>query len=196
MTQTVTVQVAIQERVRTAKGPAWVDIPPIIMVPVLLPRGGGFAATFPLKKGDEGLLIFCDTCFDFWWLNGQSNSATGTQRQNEVRRHYIHDCGFYPGMSSQPNVLANYSTSSMQLRSDDGATVVDVSAAGVAITGEAVALTAATVTATVNGGTAYALMNDIFYQWWAANIYPFLVSKGYAGPAIPLGSETTVLKGQ
>lgn len=202
-TQTVTAQIAIQERVRPASGPAqWLDVPAIVNVPVILPRGGGFGITLPLKKGDEGLLVFCDTCFDLWWLHGQNNappaqnnpplpgpSPSGSQRQLEVRRHYVHDCGFWPGMWSQPNVLPNYSGDSLQIRTDDGATtVIDVATGGVAITGSAVSA--------ANGGTVHALVNDVFYQWYVTNIQPFLVSKGYAGPAIPAGSETTVLKGQ
>jgi Phage protein Gp138 N-terminal domain len=205
-TQTVTVQVAIQERVRTAIGPQWWDIPPIIMVPVVMPRGGGYGVTLPLKKGDEGLLVFCDTCFDLWWQRGQTGAPTaanvaataraagvtaapsGSQRQNEVRRHYLHDCGFIPGMSSQPNVLLNYSTNSLQIRSDDGMTVIDVAESGVTITGAAV--TAA------NGGTIQKLMTDAFYQYWVTIVLPFLESKGFTGGTPPLNSETTVLKGQ
>ena len=142
VTQTVTVQIAIQERVRTATGPQWWDIPPIVHVPVLTPRGGGYAATFPLKKGDEGILIFCDTCFDNWWVNGQTNSpvaantgkASGSQKQNEIRRHYVHDCGFLPCSTSQKNLLSDYSTSSLQIRTDDGTVIIDLSGTGVAIT--------------------------------------------------------------
>lgn len=194
-TQTVTVQIAIQERVRTATGPQWWDVPPIVMVPVVLPRGGGFSVTLPLKKGDEGLLVFCDACFDLWWQNGQQgtvaqntpNSGGKTQRQNEVRRHYIHDCGFWPGMWSQPNVLANYSSTSMQLRRDDGSALIDV--------GSGVSITAPSVTAS-NGGTAQALLTDTFYQYYVNVVLPFLESKGFTGGAPPTGSETTVLKGQ
>jgi hypothetical protein len=215
VTQTVTVQIAIQERVRTATGPQWWDISPIIKVPVVIPRGGGYSVTLPLKKGDEGLLIFCDTCFDNWWASGQSgvmaqntpNSGGKTQRQNEVRRHYLHDCGFWPGMYSQPNVLTDYSAGSLQIRTDDGLTAIDVSSTtGVTVvtntkvtldatSGTSVDIKAPTVVVD-NGGTPLALINDTFYQWYVANIQPFLVSKGYSGPAIPTGSETTVLKGQ
>jgi hypothetical protein len=195
--QTVNIQIAIQERVRPLFGPAqWMDIPPIFKVPIVTPRGGGYSITLPLKKGDQGLLVFCDTCFDNWWLNGQTNappaagvnSPSGSQRQFEVRRHDVTDCGFIPGMWSQNNVLENYSTNSLQIRSDDGNTMIDVSESGVSIKGT-------TVTA-ADGGTAHVLMNDIFYQWYVTNIQPFLVSKGYLGPPIPPGSETTVLKGQ
>jgi hypothetical protein len=190
--QTVTVQIAIQERVRVPAGQQWWDIPPIVHVPVVLPRGGGYSITMPLKKGDEGLLVFCDTCFDNWWVNGQSNSppahtsatstaVSGSQTQNEIRRHYVHDCGFIPGMHSQPNVLTNYSANSMQIRKDDDSAIIDVSASGVAVT--------------KIGGTPLVLMNDVFYQWFIANVEPFLVSKGYVGPPVPFGAETTVLKG-
>jgi hypothetical protein len=133
--QTCTVQIAIQERVRTNAGAKWMDIPPITHVPIIVPRGGGYSLTLPLKKGDEGLLIFCDTCFDYWWKYGQAASATGTQKQLEVRRHHVHDCGFLPGMWNQTNLLSNYSAASMQLRSDDGSVVIDLSVAnGVTIT--------------------------------------------------------------
>lgn len=192
VTQTVTVQVAIQERVRTPQGQAWYDIPPIVNVPILVPRGGGYAITLPLKKGDQGMLIFCDTCFDNWWVNGQNNAppaqnvtnASGSQRQLEVRRHYVHDCGFFPGMWSQNNLVPNYSTTSLQIRADDGSAVIDVSASAVTVSGNA------------GIGTPLALLNDNFLQYFNINILPFLDSKGYVGPPPPVNSETTILKGQ
>jgi hypothetical protein len=189
--QTVTVQIAIQERVRPASGKAqWWDVPPIVNVPIIVPRGGGYSITLPLKKGDQGLLIFCDTCFDNWWVNGQDKAppaanvtaASGSQRQLEVRRHHVHDCGFLPGFWSQNNLISNYSTDSLQVRADDGSAVIDVSASG--------------VTVTSHGGMPLALVNDNFYKWYVANIQPFLVSKGYLGPPVPTDSETTILKGQ
>lgn len=153
--QTVTAQIAIQERARVPAGQRWYDVPPIGGVPVQMPRGGGFAVTLPLKKGDEGFLVFSDTCFDNWWLNGTNDAPpaqnpapwpfpvpSGSQRQREVRRHYVHDCMFIPGVWSQPNVLPNYSADSLQIRTDDGTTtVVDVSEGGVSVTGDAVTLT-------------------------------------------------------
>ena len=211
-TQTVTVQIAIQERVRTNKGPAWTDLPIIIKVPVVLPRGGGFSLTLPLKKGDEGLLVFCDTCFDFWWKNGRTNSPvasgktapSGTQRQNEVRRHYVHDCGFIPGMCSQPSNLSAYSATSMQLRSDDGSTVIDIAAGVITVTGARVAVNASTsatvtspaVSVKAASGTPQFLVTADWLAWYTANIQPFLVGLGYLGPVMPVDSQTTVLKGQ
>jgi hypothetical protein len=160
--QTVTVQIAIQEQVRTPDGPAWYDLPPIINVPIVIPRGGGFSITLPIKKGDEGMLVFCDTCFDFWWKNGQANaprannlnqyqSPSGSQISIGNHRHEFWDCGFIPGMYSQPNVLQNYSTDSLQVRSDDGATIIDVSESGVSITGLGVDISVASGGVNVTG---------------------------------------------
>jgi hypothetical protein len=143
--QTVTVQIAIQERVRNNGQQQWWDVPPIVNVPILVPRGGGYSITLPLKKGNQGMLIFCDTCFDTWWVNGQTSAPpaqnpglttpSGSQRQLEVRRHHVHDCGFLPGMWSQNNLLTAYSTDSLQIRSDSGALVLELSPIGVNIEG-------------------------------------------------------------
>lgn len=146
-TQTVTVQIAIQEQMRTNDGPQWWDAPPILYVPVVLPRGGGFALTLPLKKGDKGLLVFCDACFDNWWQNGTNQApkadnvsvASGSQQQLEIRRHHFWDCGFFPGMMTRQDILSNYSTDSMQLRSESGNVVIDI--AGAAITIQAPSVT-------------------------------------------------------
>lgn len=190
VTQTVTVQIAIQERVKTSKGARWWDVGPIFKVPVVLPRGGGFSLTLPLKKGTEGLLVFCDTCFDSWWANGTQNgpkadnveTPSGTQRQVEVRRHDLNDCGFIPGMCSQVNPLTNYATDAAQLRSDTGSAIVSVSDGRVDVK--------------AYGGTTQALVAHAFYQYWVETVYPFLVSKGFVGGLPPSNSETTLLKGQ
>lgn len=194
-TQTVTVQIAIQERVRVPVGQQWWDVPPIVNVPIVVPRGGGFSVTLPLKKGDSGLLIFCDTCFDNWWLNGTTNSppayvnettqkVSGSQRQFEVRRHWVHDCGFLPGMWSQQDVLTDYSADSLQIRSDDGSTIIDVSDEGVAIKGD-------TVTAS-DGGATQALMTQAWQTWFTVNVLPHITTG-----VIPVQpSTTTVLKGE
>lgn len=135
--QVVTVQIAVSELVQFQGGPQWIPINPIYNVPIILPRAGGFALTLPIEEGDEGILIFCDACIDLWWANGGVQPPEGAplvQPQFERRRHDLTDCGFYPGMWSQPNVLQNYSTESAQLRSDDGTVIIDVAEEGVTIT--------------------------------------------------------------
>ena len=212
ITQTVSVQIAVQELVFASAvnpgaspssspvtqpppkvGPIWVTLVPINFVPVVIPGGGGFSQTLPLKTGDEGLLVFCDCCFDFWWQNG------GVQKQVGNHRHEFWDCGFIPGMRSKPNALniADYSTDSMQLRADDGSAYVDVAENVITISGGTdVDLTAPAVSVGTGSGTPLALVNDTYLQWFITHAYPFMTGLGYAGPPVPVGSETTVLKAE
>jgi len=122
--QVATVQIAIREIVRTTTGPKTLAIAPIYNVPVVFPRGGGFVLTMPLKAGDECLLVFSDNCFDLWWARG------GVQDQFERRRHDLTDCFAVPGPWSQQRLVVGYATDATQLRSEDGAAVIEITATG------------------------------------------------------------------
>lgn len=156
--QVVTVQILVSELVRLPKGPQWTAISPIYNVPILVPRAGGFAITMPISPGDEGLLIFCDQCIDLWWQEGGQQPppmAPLTQPNFERRRHDITDCGFFPGLWNQKNVLENYSTESIQVRSDDGTTYVDVSDTGIKLVGTKVMIQASGDVDITAGGTVH-----------------------------------------
>ncbi len=119
--QVVTVQPAIRERVRDQYGNlSWVDLPLIPDVPIVMPRAGGFTLTLPVHAGDECLVIFGDMCMDSWWASG------GVQNQAERRRHDLSDAFAILGTWSQPRVLTGYSTSSVQLRTDDGTAYIEL----------------------------------------------------------------------
>jgi hypothetical protein len=137
--QVVSVQILTSELVRTPTGPVWTAIAPINNVPILLPRAGGFSLTLPIVPGDEGLLVFCDTCLDLWWQQGGQQPPPGAPLAQpnfeRTRRHDLTDCGFFPGIWNQKRVLANYSPNSAQLRSDDDSVIVDVALAGITLTG-------------------------------------------------------------
>lgn len=98
---------------------------PVIQdIPVVFPRGGGCTLTFPVKAGDECLVIFSDRCIDFWWQNGE------TQNTSRARSHSFSDAFVIPGPQSQAKKISNISTSAAQLRTDDGAAFVEVDAGG------------------------------------------------------------------
>lgn len=128
--QTAVVQIALREKIWAPHaGTTDVAIAPLQDVPVVLPRGGGYSLTLPITAGDECLLIFADMCIDTWWASG------GVQNQFEKRRHDLSDAFCIPGPWNQKRKLTNYSTDSVQLRSDDPAgTVVDVAGPGVTMT--------------------------------------------------------------
>jgi hypothetical protein len=99
--QTAIVQCAIRETLTINGIPTHVNIPQLLDVPVIFPRGGGFVLTFPVSEGDECLVIFSDLCIDMWWQNG------GIQNRREARRHNFSDAFAILGPFSQPNVLSS-----------------------------------------------------------------------------------------
>lgn len=120
--QTVSVQPAIREKRVSAEGEeTWIDIPQLVDVPVVFPRAGGYVLTFPVKPGDECLVIFGDSCMDAWWQSG------GVQNQIDCRRHDLSDGYAILGPWSQPRTIPNYSTSSAQLRTESGSSYIELS---------------------------------------------------------------------
>ena len=110
------------------------EYPVLPDVPVSAYRGGGFSVTLPLKIGDIGMVHFHDLCIDTWWQNG----GAATQIPWERRVHDLNDGVFYPSPQSCDIALQNYSLNSLQIRSDDGQTVIDVANGVVTIKAQAV----------------------------------------------------------
>lgn len=104
---------------------SWVELPLLIKVPIIFPMAGGMAVTLPIQKDDEVLIIFAMRCIDQWWLNG------GVQIQSYLRFHDIHDGFALPGVMSKPNVLKNISTTSIQIRNQDGSAYIELTRQGV-----------------------------------------------------------------
>lgn len=130
-----------------------VSLPLLLDCPVQFPAGGGCTLTFPVVAGDECLVVFSSRCIDAWWQSG------GVQPQAELRMHDLSDGFVMLGFRSVPRVISALSTTSAQLRTDDGAAYVGVNSAtheiDVTTSGNIIANAAsATVTAattTING---------------------------------------------
>lgn len=108
-----------------------VNLPLLVDVPVVFPRGGGCTLTFPVKAGDECLVIFADRCIDFWWQSG------GVQEPVDDRMHDLSDAFCIVGPQSQAKNISGISTSAVELRSDDGETKLSLNPANGAINGTA-----------------------------------------------------------
>lgn len=118
---TCAAQPSIQVEVRAQDGStSWVTLPLLVDVPVCFPRGGGCTMTFPVTKGDEALIVFSSRCIDSWWQSG------GVQVQAELRMHDLSDGFAILGPFSQATKIGGVSASSTQLRSNDGATYIDL----------------------------------------------------------------------
>src|SRR4051794_32808311 len=70
--QTVRVQPAIMENVRVNGVLQSKALPPLLDVPLVLPRAGNYVLTMPVTAGDECLVIFADLCIDAWFQSGGS----------------------------------------------------------------------------------------------------------------------------
>lgn len=119
--QTVTVQPAIKAQWRDPRGnESWVSMPLLLDCPVIFPSGGGATLTFPIKQGDECLVVFASRCIDSWWDQGTEGV------QAELRMHDLSDGFCIPGPRSRPKVIPAISTSAVQLRNDDGSVFVEL----------------------------------------------------------------------
>jgi hypothetical protein len=104
-----------------------VSLPVLTDVPVVFPRGGGCTLTFPVAAGDECMIVFACRAIDAWAQSG------GVQRPSEARRHDLSDAFVILGPMSQANKISGISTSTTQLRSDDGSTFVELDPSGQAV---------------------------------------------------------------
>ncbi|MFM0044131.1 Gp138 family membrane-puncturing spike protein [Paraburkholderia sediminicola] len=118
---TCVVQPSIKAQVRASDGSMqWVALPLLLDCPVVFPRGGGCTLTFPIAQDDECLVVFASRCIDAWY------SAGGVQVQSEFRMHDLSDGFALPGPFSQATKIGSISTNSVQLRSNDATTYIDL----------------------------------------------------------------------
>jgi phage baseplate assembly protein gpV len=127
---TCTAQVAIQAYVRQQNGnQQYVNMPLLVDVPVVFPNAGNFVLTFPVTSGDECLVLFADRCIDNWWNEGGIQPQVTNQGVGELRFHDLSDGFAIIGPFSKPNVPSGISTSTVQLRTKDGATYLEIDSA-------------------------------------------------------------------
>jgi hypothetical protein len=126
-TQTASVQPAIK-RVFTEKGA--VSLPLCVDVPVAFPGGGDFFLTFPVKPGDECILLFSERCIDYWFANG------GVQLPAEYRLHDLSDAVAQVGLNSQARKLASVQTDGAELRTRSRSTYIRLTEGKIFIKGD------------------------------------------------------------
>ena len=148
---TCTVQPAIRAAVKRADGSVYsTPLPLLVDVPVCFQGGGGYVATFPVKKGDDCLVIFGERCIDAWWQSG------GVQEPVEFRMHDLSDGFALVGVRSQPRVVSGgVSMDGAELRRDDGKARVKLTGTSLVITAPGgVTIDAPTVTVSGDGVAA------------------------------------------
>lgn len=107
--QTLKAQITIREYINGK----YIEIPELLDVPFFILGGGDYSITMPIKKGDECLIVFGDSCIDSWWQNGD------IQNPIDSRRHDLSDGFAIVGFKSQKNKLEDYSDEAFQIRKED-----------------------------------------------------------------------------
>lgn len=122
-------QPSIAARVLNAKKGTFdtIQYPLLVDVPILWQGGGGCTMTFPIKPGDECLVIFASRCIDFWWQQGPGTAeATGNiVPPPNQRMHSLSDGFALVGVRSLPREF-DVDAKLAQLRSDDNAATVSI----------------------------------------------------------------------
>jgi hypothetical protein len=127
--QTLTAQPTIMGKITDDDGyVSDVNLPVLVDVPFQSFGGSGFVVTMPDLEGSECLIVFSSRCIDGWW------SAGGVQPQAEQRMHDLSDGMAIIGFNSQPRIIQNYSTASVEVRTFDGTTKIGLTNGSVTIT--------------------------------------------------------------
>lgn len=119
--QTASVQSTIS---RVAHDDSATPLPLCVDVPVHFPGGSGYVLTFPVAPGDECLLVFSERAIDGWFESGEVTPPT------DYRLHDLSDGFALVGFRSQPKKITNFSTSAVELRSEDASTKISLSSNG------------------------------------------------------------------
>ena len=80
-----------------------VDYPLLQKVPVTILQGGGSRITFPIKSGDQCIILFCDYMIDNWWISGSVGAS------DFPRKHDLSDAIAIVGLQALPKAIQGYS---------------------------------------------------------------------------------------
>jgi hypothetical protein len=123
--QTLSAQPTVQGTITAPDGNSQtVNLPVLVDVPIMFPRAGGFALTFPIAADDEVLIVFSCRCIDSWWQSG------GIGVPAEARMHDLSDGFAILAPTSQPKKLSNVSATNVQLRDAAGTTYLEIAPGG------------------------------------------------------------------
>lgn len=115
-TQRVNVKPQVRGPTKNPDTGAWEYLPIAVIqsVPVQFPGAGDFRMTFPIAKGDTGLIIFSEASIERWLEVGHDVSA------DDVRKHHVSDAIFIPGLNPKGNAWPG-DNAAMTIGSVDGA---------------------------------------------------------------------------
>lgn len=178
-----------------------VKLPLLVDVPVVFNGAGGFVMTFPIKPGDECILVFSARPIDNWWYQG------GVQVPSLRAMHDLSDAVAIFGPRSRPNVIPDVNPDNAEFRSEDGTVKIEVTPTSINITTTDEVNVTATSKVTLNapavevsdGGALQALMTHSAKTWATTHTHTSATPGNPTSVPIqpfPADGETTVLKAE
>lgn len=128
VTQYCVIELQITENVIINEVISAMPIPNLHDVLLMLPGDSNWCITFPSLIGAECLVLFADMCISAWSTNG------GVQNQEVTRRHSLSDGFAVLCPRSQPNIITNYSTTALEIRSLDNTVKIGLTESGITVT--------------------------------------------------------------
>jgi hypothetical protein len=99
-TQTVDVLPMVRRPLPTLEGETvYEDLPVLPGMRVSFQRAGEFSITFPLKPGDEGMIMIAGWDFSAWMASGQVSDPL------DLRNHHPNHSFFLPGVCSDKSTI-------------------------------------------------------------------------------------------
>lgn len=124
--QTASIKPLVKIPVVFDDGSEGLDVLPVISgVPVVFPRGGGYYLSFPLQKGDNVLLVFCDRAIDQFVA---SAGSVDTDPQ-DLRMHDLSDAVALPGFYPVAKAVKDDLSTEFRMGADGGA-YISINSAG------------------------------------------------------------------
>lgn len=95
-------------------------LPLLVNVPIRYFKSSTFSVTFPIEIGDHVMIIFSERSIDTWLTQG------GLQAPFDVRRHALSDAFAIPMMYPQTDIVPNFDTDNLQIKTNSGNTKITV----------------------------------------------------------------------
>lgn len=96
------------------------EAPVLVDVPVYVPQAGGWMLTFPVKEGDDCLVLYAQKGYDHWLYSGASETGLvdGLPPAEHYREFSLRDAICIVGLRPIPRAIPNYNTEDAELRNE------------------------------------------------------------------------------
>lgn len=99
-----------------------VNLPLLVNVPIRYWRSKTFSITFPIEIGDHVKIFFAERSIDTWLSEG------GIQNPFDFRKFSLSDAFAEPVMYPQKDVIPNFDSTNLEIKTNSGATKIIVKA--------------------------------------------------------------------